>query len=123
MDAVVSERAAEPLGRRYAIWFGMLVAGQVTDVLTSGAGMQRGTVEANAVAGAIIATGGLFLLWLVKMGIAALIGGAALSARRYYRLHPGHRADLLVRLIWRGTQVCVLALIAISVNNLAQALL
>ncbi|MGH7777134.1 MAG: hypothetical protein ACREPI_08160 [Candidatus Dormibacterales bacterium] len=122
MEAAVSE-AADPLGRRYATWFCLLVGGQVTDVLTSGAGMQRGTVEANAVAGAIIATGGLLLLWLVKMVIAGLIGAAALAARRHARLHPGHRADVLLRLIWRGTQLCVVALILISINNLVQALL
>ncbi|MGH7903554.1 MAG: hypothetical protein ACREPA_05415 [Candidatus Dormibacteraceae bacterium] len=115
-------RRADAPGDRYAIWLGLLAAGQAADVLTSGAGMSRGTLEANWVAAAILAAGGLGLLWILKMVVVIAVGASILMARAWARQHPGRRADMLLALVWRGTQLSVVSLVAISTNNLVQSL-
>ena len=99
-------------------WIGLLGLAQLADLLTTQADMARGGVEANWVAAGLLAVGGLGLLWVVKLGLVAAMGTAALLTARYRGTEQdGLPAGLVEALVWRGIQVCVVVLAVTAVHN------
>ncbi len=117
MGAVAKPPTAAPSARRVGFWIGLLALAQVADLLTTQIDMQRGGMEANAVAAALIQTGGIGLLWFVKLALVGAMAGAAVLARSYWLRSADGRARMAQAVIWRCTQCCVLLLVLTAANN------
>ena len=109
---------ATPSQRFLGVWIVLLGLAQIADLVTTQADMARGGMEANRFAAALIAIGGLSLLWLVKLALVAAMAAAVLLVHRYW-LSSGadRRAAVAQAVIWRSTQLCVLVLAATAVHN------
>ena len=98
-------------------WIAILALAQLADLVTTAVDMANGGVEANLVAGGLLAMGGLPLLWAVKMCLVAAMGGAAYGLDRHHRRQPGPGSAFAHNLLWRGIQGCVLVLAVTAVHN------
>ena len=104
-------------GRLFA-WVTLLALGQLSDLVTTQAAMARGGMEGNQVAAALLAVGGLALLWAVKMFLVVAMGVAVWLVSAYWTRSGDRRWALAGSLVWRGLQLCVLVLALTAIHNL-----
>lgn len=118
METIRLGAATMPDRSRLVAWLGLLALAQTCDVLTTWADMDRGGVEANRLTAMLLGVGGLGLLWLVKFSLVAAMTLAVILTRRQL-LHGGSGGSLAQAAVWRGLQISVLMLVAISIHNVA----
>ncbi len=102
---------------RLALWAALLAAGQMADMLTTGADMSYGAIEANRMAAGVISTGGMVLLGALKLALVLVMIAAVALAESYSRQFPGRRAALARILVWRAMQICAVMLVATALHN------
>jgi hypothetical protein len=95
----------------------LLAAGQAADLLTTRVDMSQGAIEGNSLAAALMSSGGLRLLMLVKVLLVAAMAVALFFLSVYTTSHPGARARLARQVVWRGLQLCVIVLAATALHN------
>lgn len=117
MAAVLKAGPTAPPGRLLVCWIGLLGLAQVADLLTTQISMQAGGLEGNAVAAQLMQTGGLGLLWVVKLTLVLAMGSSAILVRRIWLQRADRRAAAAATVIWRCTQLCVVVLALTALNN------
>ena len=118
--AVITKPATSGLGRRTVIfWIGLLSLAQIADLVTTQVDMAQGGVEANLIAAQLMAIGGLGLLTVVKISLVIAMAMAVLLIDRQDSRTGERVGSMAHTLIWRGVQVCVVALAATALHNVA----
>ena len=101
-----------------ARWLALLAVVELADAVTTGSGMAHGDLEANRLVAVLIEWGGLPVLYVLKLSLVGVLAAAALLVRRHADRHPGPRTEFASRLVWRGTQACVIVLGLIVLHNI-----
>ena len=101
----------------FLFWIGLLCLAQVADLVTTQIDLAQGGVEANVVAAQLMAVGGIGLLTVVKIGLVVAMAVAVIVIDRQGRLQPAGTAAMARTMIWRGVQVCVVALAVTALHN------
>src|SRR5205807_5943843 len=94
-----------------------LASTQLVDVLTTKVDILRGAYEANTFAATVLESHGYIGLLLLKLALVAAMAGAVVLVLAYAREHPGPRARLAQTVVWRGLQLCVVALALTGLHN------
>ena|ERR1700682_2182278 len=108
-----------PSSRLLTTWILLLAGAQLADVVTTGVAMAYGGVEANRLVAVLIAQGGLWLVFGLKLLLVAAMAIACLLLKRYAAAHPSRQARAAHAFVWRAIQVSVLGLILVAVHNTA----
>jgi Domain of unknown function (DUF5658) len=108
-----------PSGRVLATWILLLAGAQLADVITTGVDMAYGGVEANRLVAALLATGGLGLVFGLKLLLVAAMAVACLVLKRYAEQHPSLHSRTAHAFVWRAIQLSVLGLLVVAVHNTA----
>jgi hypothetical protein len=101
------------------LWLALLLFAQLGDVWTTAFGITHGTVEGNLLVAATLDKGGITLFSILKVLVAIAMGLAVVLVRRFARYYPGRRAVFMQQMALRGTQLGAVALLLVSLNNLA----
>ena len=117
MDAITTAGPRAVSRRVLYCWLGLLSLAQVADLITTQVDMSQGGVEANVVAANLMALGGIGLLTVVKIALVVAMAIAVTLIDRSGRGAKGSTAAMAHRLVWRGTQVCVVVLVATALHN------
>jgi len=108
-----------PSYRVLATWVLLLAGAQLADVVTTGADLALGGVEANRIVADLISVGGLGLVFGLKLLLVAAMATACVVLKRYADSHPTLQARAAHAFVWRVIQVSVLGLILVAVHNTA----
>jgi Domain of unknown function (DUF5658) len=108
-----------PSSRVLATWILLLAGAQLADVMTTGVAMAYGGVEANRLVAALLAQGGLWLVFGLKLVLVAAMGIACLLLKGYAQAHPSLQARAAHAFVWRAIQISVLGLVMVAVHNTA----
>jgi hypothetical protein len=108
-----------PSSRLLATWVLLLAGAQLVDVITTGVDLSRGGVEANRLVAGLLATGGLGLVFGLKLLLVAAMATACLVLKRYAEAHPSFQAHAAHAFVWRVIQLSVLGLLLVGVHNTA----
>ncbi len=109
----------QPSKRVLAAWIFLLAFAQLADVLTTGADMSRGGVEANGLVVHLLAVGGLGLVAFAKLLLVLAMTVAAALVHAYAVRHPGETTDAVHAFLWRSMQLSVIVLVLVAVHNTA----
>jgi len=109
----------QPSRRILGAWVILLAFAQLADVLTTGADMSRGGVEANAVVGHLLAVGGLGLVAVAKLLLVIAMAIAAAVVHEYTIRNPSESTRTVHAFLWRSMQASVIILILVAVHNTA----
>ena len=112
-------RFAAPSGRLLTTWVILLAGAQLADVITTGVDMAHGGVEANHLVAALLALGGLGLVFFLKLLLVAALAIACIVLKRYADSHPSLQARAAHAFVWRAIQISVLGLVLVAVHNTA----
>ena len=103
--------------RQAAIWTGLLLASQATDVLTTTLDRTRGALESMPASAQLLELGGIGLFWSTKLLLVAAAGIALLVAARWAR--GDQRASRITfRFCLVAVQAATLGLAWVSLTNL-----
>jgi hypothetical protein len=108
-----------PSGRLLATWILLLAGAQLADVITTGVALAYGGVEANNLVAGLLAHGGLWLVFGLKLLLVAAMAIACLVLKRYAESHPSLRARAAHAFVWRTVQISVVGLVIVAVHNTA----
>lgn len=111
--------SADPSGRILGTWIMLLAGAQTADVLTTGVDMAHGGMEANRLVAALLAIGGLGLVFFLKLLLVAAMGIACVLLKRYSNTHPSFHSRTAHAFVWRAIQVSVLGLVLVALHNTA----
>ncbi len=109
--------ARQQLKPNWLLWIAMLALTQLLDVLTTKVDIVQGAVEGNAITATVLDGHGYLGLLAVKLALVAAMAGAILLVRAYSRQHPGRRAQMAQKVVWRGLQLCVVVLALTGLHN------
>ena len=109
----------QPSNRVLAAWIFLLALAQVADVLTTGADMSRGGVEANGLVVQLMAIGGLGLVAFAKLLLVLATAIAAALIHAHAVRHPSETTRRLHAFLWRSVQLSVIVLVLVAVHNTA----
>ena len=112
-------RFKAPSTRLLLTWILLLAGAELADVITTGVDMAHGGIEANRLVSALLATGGLGLVFALKLALVAAMGFACLLLKRLAAGHPTFQARAAHAFVWRALQVSVLGLVLVAVHNAA----
>jgi hypothetical protein len=112
-------RFRAPSRRVLATWILLLAGAQLTDVVTTGADLAHGGVEANRLVADLLAVGGLGLVFGLKLLLVVAMAMACLVLKRYAESHPSLQARAAHAFVWRVIQMSVLGLVLVAVHNTA----
>jgi hypothetical protein len=102
-----------------ATWILLLAGAQIADVITTGVAMAYGATEANRIVAALIALGGLGLVFVLKLLLVGALAAACLVVKRYAETHPSLAARAAHAFVWRAIQISALGLVTVAVHNTA----
>ena len=108
-----------PSGRVLATWILLLAGAQLADVITTGVDLAYGGVEANRLVANLLATGGLALVFGLKLLLVAAMAVACVILKRYAAHHPSIHARTAHAFVWRAIQLSVGGLLLVAVHNTA----
>jgi hypothetical protein len=108
-----------PSSRLLATWILLLAGAQLADVITTGVAMAYGGVEANRLVAALIAHGGLWLVFVLKLMLVSAMAIACWVLNRYAEAHPSLQARAAHAFVWRAIQISVVGLLLVAVHNTA----
>ena len=109
----------QPSRRLLVAWIGLLAFAQLADVLTTGADMSRGGVEANVIVVHLLALGGLGLVAFAKLLLVAAMAIAGGLVHAYALRNPGESTRRIHAFLWRSVQFSVVILVLVAVHNTA----
>ena len=105
------------MGQRASItWIGLLGVIEFTDILTTAIGHAKGAVEAMPVSAAVIATGGIVMFIVVKMGLVIAVATAIFLALRWMERGTPGATTLFSFTLW-SVRVATVALALVSLHN------
>ena len=102
-----------------ATWVLLLAGAQLADVVTTGADLTYGAVEANRLVAGLLAMGGLGLVFGLKLLLVLTLATACVVLKRYAESHPTLRARVAHAFVWRVIQMSVLGLVLVAAHNTA----
>jgi hypothetical protein len=108
-----------PSSRLLKVWILLLAGAQLADVLTTGVDMAHGGIEANRFVSALLAVGGLGLVFVLKLLLVAAMGIACLLLKRYADNHPSFQSRAAHAFVWRAMQLSVIGLVVVALHNTA----
>jgi len=103
--------------RQAALWTGLLLASQATDVLTTTLDRARGAFESMPVSAHLLELGGIGLFWSTKFLLVAAAGIALWLAARWTR-RDQQRGRTIFRICLVAVQAATLGLAWVSLTNL-----
>ena len=109
----------QPSRQVLTAWIFLLALAQAADVITTGADMSRGGVEANGLVVQLLAVGGLGLVAFAKVLLVAAMAIAAMLIHNYATRHPNETTRTVHAFLWRSVQVSVVVLVLVAVHNTA----
>ena len=96
----------------------MLLAGQITDILTTAVDRSRGTLESMSLSARLLEEGGLTLLLGTKLVLVGAVAGLLVLAAR--RVQPGRNpSQMTFRVALVAVQAATVGLVWVSLNNVA----
>jgi hypothetical protein len=102
-----------------ATWILLLAGAQVADVLTTGVDMAYGATEANRLVAALLALGGLGLVFGLKLLLVGALAATCVVLKQYADNHPSLAARAAHAFVWRAIQISALGLVIVAVHNTA----
>src|SRR3982074_1253727 len=91
--------------RVLATWVLLLAGAQLADVVTTGAALAHGAVEANRLAAALLTMGGRGLVFGRRLPLVLTPATACVVLKRYAESHPTLRARVAHAFVWRVVQI------------------
>jgi hypothetical protein len=104
--------------RQAAVWTGLLLASQATDVLTTALDRTLGALEAMPVTDRLLGLGGIGLLWSTKLLLVAAAGTALILTARW-AMRDHHASRIAFRFCLVAVQGVTLGLVGVSLSNVA----
>jgi Na+-transporting methylmalonyl-CoA/oxaloacetate decarboxylase gamma subunit len=108
-----------PSSRVLRTWILLLAGAQLADVLTTWVDMEHGGIEANRFVSALLAVGGLGLVFVLKLLLVMAMGISCLLIKRYADRHPSFQARAANAFVWRAMQLSVVGLVVVALHNAA----